>query len=370
MKKQNLCIAHPTNLNYSETFIVNQIKGLNVDFIIKKGRMPYLDKNNNTIFIQTVLKNDFIRGVTKNLFFKKYYQLYKKSLIEYLQKNNITSVLAEYGHVGVHVMEACHEAGVKLVVHFHGFDASDYKTLRTYEKQYVRFNDYCHKVIVVSEPMREKLIEIGIKPKKIEKISYGVDTSMFLQAKLNPETKNFVFVGRFTPKKAPLNTIAAFEKVYKQDNDVRLILVGDGELFNEAKKMVEGRNLTSVIDFKGALPPSEVQKEMLKANCYVQHSILSKSGDSEGFPNSILEAIASGLPVVSTYHAGIPEMVFPGKNGFLCEENDVDAMAKYMLQIIQNYDLQVKMGEYGRNFALNNYTLNGQIEKLRKVCSV
>ena len=121
------------------------------------------------------------------------------------------------------------------------------------------------------------------------------------------------------------------------------------------------------IILKGVLSPERIAEELRHARCFVQHSIRSLDGDSEGSPNSILEAAASGLPVVSTLHAGIRESVIHGKTGFLVEEGDIDGMAAYMKTIANNPELAGTMGRKGREHILKNYNLEEQIEKLKSL---
>ncbi len=99
------------------------------------------------------------------------------------------------------------------------------------------------------------------------------------------------------------------------------------------------------------------------------HSVTPETGEKEGTPLSILEAGAAGLPVVSTFHAGIPEAVIHNQTGFLTEEYDIAKMAEYMIELAKKPDLAQQMGEVGRDHIKNTYNLNRQIQKLADVIS-
>jgi glycosyltransferase involved in cell wall biosynthesis len=106
------------------------------------------------------------------------------------------------------------------------------------------------------------------------------------------------------------------------------------------------------VTFAGPRPHEIVQQEMRHARCFVQHSIVAQSGDAEGMPLAIIEASATGLPVVSTRHAGIPDVVADQETGFLVDEGDVAGMSHYMVRMIRAPELAAQMGKAARERAL------------------
>jgi glycosyltransferase involved in cell wall biosynthesis len=108
---------------------------------------------------------------------------------------------------------------------------------------------------------------------------------------------------------------------------------------------------------------------MQQSRVFVQHSLVPKSGDSEGTPVGIIEAGASGLPVVSTRHAGITDVVIHGKTGFLVDEGDIDGMAKYMYRILSDTELAIKMGKRARQHISDNFNMDVSIANLRAILS-
>jgi glycosyltransferase involved in cell wall biosynthesis len=117
----------------------------------------------------------------------------------------------------------------------------------------------------------------------------------------------------------------------------------------------------------GAKPPCVVQRELRQARCFVQHSVVAPDGATEGTPVSILEAGASGLPVISTRHAGIPDVVLEGETGFLVQERDVSGMAERMLQLAVNPALAGKMGGMARIRIEAEFSMPKRIGNLRKI---
>jgi len=125
-------------------------------------------------------------------------------------------------------------------------------------------------------------------------------------------------------------------------------MLGDGPLLPGCRELVKSLAIEEGVTFLGAQPPSVVREEMRRARCFVQHSVVASSGDSEGTPVAILEAGATGLPVVSTRHAGIPDVVVEGETGLLVAEHDVEGMAQCMLAVAQDPELAGRLGRAGR----------------------
>ena len=116
----------------------------------------------------------------------------------------------------------------------------------------------------------------------------------------------------------------AFQKVLEQVPDARLRMVGEGKLLDPCRDLVDALQMNHAVSFLGSQPHRVVADEMKRARAFTQHSIEASNGDCEGAPLAILEAGASGLPVVSTHHAGIPEVVLHEDTGYIVEEKDIE----------------------------------------------
>jgi glycosyltransferase involved in cell wall biosynthesis len=274
--------------------------------------------------------------------------------------------LANYGPLGTHIFTACQESNTPFVVHFHGFDASEKKTIAHYGEDYRTILPVAKAVIVVSQVMKMDIEEICGTLKNLHVLPYGVDTEKFIPgAKKSNQSIQLISVGRFTAKKAPIMSIKAFQILLEKLPTAYLTMIGDGELWEEAKKYVEENGLGENVAFMGQQKPDLILEKLQEADIFIQHSIKTPSGDSEGTPNSILEASACGLPIVSTVHAGIPEAVIQGETGILVQESDFKAMGEALISIANDPILRIKMGESARNHMLKNYEIKTQAEKLR-----
>jgi glycosyltransferase involved in cell wall biosynthesis len=252
-----------------------------------------------------------------------------------------------------------------LIVHFHGVDAYSKDILQRLGEKYKEMFDYAAAIIVVSKDMEKKLIELGAPAQKIFVNVYGVNTDDFNQTFPGSAPPLLLGVGRFVEKKAPYLTILAFQKVLEKIPEAKLILAGTGELYDLCQKIIESLNLSHAIDLRGEVKHKEVAFLFQRARAFVQHSLVPACGDSEGTPVAILEAGACGLPVVSTFHAGIPDVVINGETGFLVNEGDIDGMADFMLQLLSNPALADKMGAKARKHIIENYTMEKSIGKLK-----
>src|SRR5439155_1881807 len=127
--------------------------------------------------------------------------------------------------------------------------------------------------------------------------------------------------------KAPYLTLLAFHKVLAQVPDARLTMVGDGDLLEACHQIAKSLSIDMRVDFVGQRQSADIANILKTARAFVQHSLQTSSGDSEGTPVAILEAGAAGIPVVSTRHAGIVDIVRDGETGYLVDERDIDSMA-------------------------------------------
>lgn len=359
-----ICITRSSRNAYSETFIRDQIAGfskLAEVYTIHSGRLPEKKEDGKLLNSRVFwILHKMLKGILgRNNFFGNY------GVKKYLKKNKIDIVLANYGMPGAHMAPICKAMNIPLLVIFHGHDATDKKLLHEYRNKYKEMFAYASYIIAVSEEMKKKLIAVGANTDKIKLIPYGVDISKFKPGNSNETKKNFLAVGRFTEKKGPLYTIRAFYNTLKKFPEANLIMVGGKSgLYEACENLVKELNISNSVLFTGILNSDEIANLMSTSLAFVQHSITSSNGDMEGTPLGILEASASGLPVVSTLHGGIKEAVIHGTTGFLVEEKDENAMAEFMIQLMENPEKAKEMGINGRNHIIENHFQEKQIKKI------
>lgn len=354
-----ICIITTNKGAYSETFIRNHIEQLPFEKSVLYGGLSAI-RNWDT---ERPLLNPYLEKLVDKVAPHLATLLTTKRLVNFLKQRKIQLVLAEFGPVGERVLDACLRAKVPLVVHFHGDDAHAERYATQYNG-YERLANHAAAAVGVSYPMIDRLASLGFPAKKLHYIPYGIDTAYFSVG--NPQTAkpHFIAVGRFVDKKAPHLTILAFSKVLQQVPNATLTMIGTGPLLVACKTLAKALHISDQIYFKGVCTPEEVQYCLQHARAFLMHSVTPDTGGKEGTPLSILEASATGLPIISTLHAGIPEAVIHRKTGFLVNEFDIEEMADYMIQLAKDPMLAQRMGEAGRAHITAHYDLSKQIEKL------
>ena len=144
---------------------------------------------------------------------------------------------------------------------------------------------------------------------------------------------------------------------------------GEKEAF-QAPILDDPSDLGQTVDLKGHVEllgwkrHEEIAKLMHDGNLLLAPSVTSKEGDEEGIPVAIMEALAQGLPVVSTRHSGIPELVQDGKFGFLGPEGDIEALAEKLEYLVAHPELGPEMGRAGREFVVTRHNINKLNDRL------
>jgi glycosyltransferase involved in cell wall biosynthesis len=359
----NLCIFSPARNAYSETFIKNHIDYLPFNkYVLNGAELGSLSFEGRLLLAPTLI-NRFRKKLIKKIRKDKDW-LEKKQLSRFLRKNKIRIVLVEYGHIGALIRETCAAMHIPLVVHFHGNDASHKPTLDLLRREYLEMFDYASSIISVSRSMTERLIQMGAPAEKVVYNCYGVDTSLFDSPDEKWGTPTFVAVGRFVEKKAPHLTIMAFAMAKRKCPLIRLIMIGGGPLLEVCKQLVKAYQIEESVDFAGIRSPADVSALVSRSLAFVQHSVVAGDGSAEGTPLAILEAGACGIPVISTRHEGIKDVVIENETGILVDEFDIAGMAKAMEYFAMQPSAACDMGKKARSHIAGNYTLGAHIGKL------
>ena len=276
-------------------------------------------------------------------------------------------VLAQFGPTGVKFMPVCNRLEIPLVTFFHGYDATRRTVLRKRKDDYRDLFDNSAGLIAVSRSIRNRLIALGAPEDKVFVSPCGADCTLFYVSSPVTEPFTFLSVGRLVEKKAPHLTILAFSKLVRRFPRCKLKLVGEGKLLGACKSLVKALDVQDNVIFLGSIPHEEVQAQMASAFAYVQHSITAAHGEEEGTPVSIMEAGASGLPVVSTKHAGIPDVVVEGKTGLLVDEAEVEAMADAMCYLVENPSVAREMGEQASDRVRKHFDAQKLAKRVQKI---
>ena len=280
-------------------------------------------------------------------------------------------VMVEFGFEAVRVMEACAWSGVPLVVHFRGSDASAQHRLGLLKNRYRRLLSIASGVIVKSRPMADTLLALGAPADRLLISPSGANASLFQGSAPAAAPPVLLAVGRFVAKKGPLETLRAFGLLFRDPvlaaSKPQLWMVGDGPLLASARSLVIELGLQERVRFLGVCSQARVAELMRQVRGFVQHSKVAPDGDSEGSPVAVMEAQLSGLPVVATRHAGIPEVVLENQTGLLVDEGDESAMAQAMSLLLLDPDLASRLGDGGRRRIKERFTIEHHLRQVEQL---
>lgn len=351
--KKEITIAHISPREYSDSssFIKANIRGL-------KGKVKcfyggYLPTNMDGKILMSL-------SILERIEFRLFRKISGFNLHEYvfyreLKNQKIDLIFAEYGPTANAIYPIIERLKIPFVIHFHGFDVYHHDTLKKHGVHYAQLFSLVSFVIAVSKEMQADLIEMGLERDKILYSPCGCAIED-LEPSLCADRQGFLSVGALVPKKSPINLLKAYLEARKKGAQFQLSIVGDGPLMNESKNFVLQNGLENEVVLLGNLPHQEVLSIMQRKAVFVQHSVKSQDGNREGTPVSILEASAMAMPVVSTRHAGISDVVIQEKTGFLVEEHDYIAMGERMFQLERDSELRKRMGMEGLKFISENWT--------------
>ncbi len=274
-------------------------------------------------------------------------------------KRSYDIVYCHFGENGVAAAQLM-DVGVmsgKLVVAFHGYDMSNYLRkhgTRVYDRLFRRGDLF----LPISDFWKEKLIAIGCPPGKIRVHRMGIDLSRFTFSPRFPNmTKRIrlLSIARLVEKKGLQYAVEAVALLLERRFDVHYTIAGDGPLRSELLSQIERLGLSGRVRLLGWRTQSEIVSLMQQTDILLCPSVTDQEGSQEGIPVTLMEALAQGLPVISTRHSGIPELVRHEHSGLLVPEADAVGLAEALERLTGNPELYLQMAKNGREHVEFHY---------------
>jgi len=257
----------------------------------------------------------------------------------------------------------------KIVTTFYGYDVT--RAPKRYGRDmYKKLFSDGDLFLVLSSAMKKQLIELGCDPAKIKIHHLGIDTKKFAfhTPRFNGQRDmKLITVGRLVEKKGIEYAIRAVAEILALYPHVRYTIIGDGPLKNKLESIIRENGISEAVDLLGPKDQNDIRKYLSESDVFLAPSVTAEDGDTEGTPTVLMEAQALGLPVVSTIHSGIPEVVEDGITGYLAPERDVEALADRIEKLIYNSNLRRKMGKKGRRKIEKEFDINVLNARLEKV---
>jgi colanic acid/amylovoran biosynthesis glycosyltransferase len=257
---------------------------------------------------------------------------------KFVKNNNVSLLHAHHGQLGILLLPFKEKTNLPLVTSIRGRDATLAEQPVGYlehMKMLFEQGDYFYPVC---NYLAERIKSWGCPPEKIKVLYGGVDLNKYhyRAPDVRGMGQNILSVGRLVEKKGHHVLMQAYKRIKDKFPNSTLTIIGGGELQEELISLANQLNLGDSFRLLNHLPKEEVQQHMMNADLFCAASLEASNGDIEGIPNTLKEAMALGVPVISTYHAGIPELITHNKEGILVQENNVDEFAEALEYMLNN----------------------------------
>ena len=288
-------------------------------------------------------------------------------------EDNVGLIHAHFGPMGLWALPIKSRLGVPLVTSFYGADLSENAEYLKGENRYRRLFERGDAFIVEGSHSAGRLKKLGCPESKIHVVHLGVDEARFpfVPRKLeNGEPLKILMISRLVEKKGTVYALRAIGEAIRMRPGVNIhaTLVGDGPMRETVLAEIGRLGLGGRVDWRPSWDYEVFVERLPGFHILLQHSVTAKNGEHEGgAPVSILEAQLSGMPIVSTRHADIPEYMKDGESGILTDERDVEGCAKAIIDLADHHQSWPKMGKAGREHVLSSYNLGAQMRRLESI---
>jgi colanic acid/amylovoran biosynthesis glycosyltransferase len=244
-----------------------------------------------------------------------------------------------FGHIGVHLLPLLEICPLPVVVSFHGADAGVDLDKPAHLALTQRLFERATLLLVRSESLAQRLIELGAARAKIRVHRTGIPRAGIPFAQRTPPADGawrLVQACRLIPKKGLSTALRGFAVFRRDWPRATFTVAGEGPQLAELQTLAASLSVTEGVRFAGFLPQEKLRALYAESHVFLHPSEMARDGDQEGVPNAMLEAMASGMPVAATMHGGIPEAVEHGVSGWLTPERDHAALAASLLALAQD----------------------------------
>lgn len=279
-----------------------------------------------------------------------------------LERSDI--VVAHYGTIGLvaAIANIMFDASINFVTFVHGYDVSKTPLQRGFGIYRMMFQE-ARSIIAVSEYWKTELIRLGCPRDKVQVHHLGTEIPVELP-EFDAECMQIVSVGRLVEKKGTEYLLRALPSVFKRFPDASVVIVGNGPLRPQLEELCHTLGISESVTFSGAVSHNGVRQAIQSSRLFVLPSVTSDSGDKEGIPVSIMEAMALGVPVVSTRHSGIPEIVSTESKGTLVPERDVDRLSEAIVQGLSDSEWSQSVRQEAYTYVASEFNLEKQSNRL------
>ncbi|HEY0792153.1 MAG TPA: glycosyltransferase [Chthoniobacterales bacterium] len=272
-----------------------------------------------------------------------------------------------FGNTGVHLLSLIRAWDRPCVVSFHGMDVQTRPKERGYAADFQAMLKAVALVLVRSESIGQRLVSLGCPAEKIRLNRTGIPLAGFPfveRAAPADGAWQVVQACRLIAKKGLPTALRAFQVFSRRFPHARFTIAGTGPLAAQLATYAKELGLQEKVVFTGFLTQEQLQQLFAQAHLFCHPSEMTPDANQEGVPNSMLEAMATGLPVVATLHGGIPEAVRDGEHGFLVPEKDPEALAAGLRRLCEDEGLWLRLGRAAHRRVKEEFEQGAQIARL------
>lgn len=290
--------------------------------------------------------------------------------LSFLKEKPYDIVHCQFGPFGVAAIPLLQQGVItgKLVTSFRGSDIT--KNLSLNPGIYDNLFKAGHLFLPVSKNFKDILVEEGCAENKIVIHHSGIACNRFVYAdrhRAENEVTKILFIGRLVEKKGVIYAIQAIARILALGKKISLTIIGDGPLRKEIDRFVAGQGIGDHVCMIGQKTQEEVINYLQNSHILVAPCITAENNEQEGIPNVIKEAMATGMPVISTVHSGIPELIEDCVSGCLVPERDLEALIERLIYLTDHPEIWPMMGKAGRNKIESEFDINKLNDELVKL---
>jgi glycosyltransferase involved in cell wall biosynthesis len=275
-----------------------------------------------------------------------------------------------FGQIAVHLLPLIRSWKKPSIVSFHGADVRVDMNKPAYREATRQMFSAVNLVLVRSESLRRALVQLGCDEEKIEIQRTGIplDEFPFRERRFPQDGKwRLVQAGRLIEKKGLPVTLRAFAIFLRQCPKANLTIAGEGPLLGQLQDLSRELDIDARVLFTGFVSQEQLREIYYTSHVFLHPSQTGHDGNQEGIPNSMLEAMASGLPVFATEHGGIPEAIEDGVSGVLVPERDHQRLATALLDAVQDPGFLSPIARNGAEIVRKNFDLRVQAQRLEEI---
>ncbi|PYI53725.1 MAG: colanic acid biosynthesis glycosyltransferase WcaL [Verrucomicrobia bacterium] len=292
------------------------------------------------------------------------------ALLDVLTKTDARLLHIYFGHIAVHLLPLIRAWPKPSIVSFHGADVMVEMDKPAYRSATRQMLEAVKLVLVRSESLRRAVVDLGCEEKKIQLQRTGIPLAEFpFRGRSFPQNGEWRFVQacRLIEKKGLSVALHAFARFLGQYPNSTLTIAGEGPLLDQLQELARVLKIDQRVSFTGFISQTQLRDIFYTSHIFLHPSETGPDGNQEGVPNSMLEAMASGLPVFATQHGGISEAVEHGVSGVLVSERDDEALARALLEAAQDPAFLSRVGREGADAVAEKFDLRVQVRKLEDI---